>query len=1546
MAMGREPPNARSTAYNAHRTADHRCMPQIEYKQRETRAVDGALGGGQMQCGRIDCWVHHIKKHGERARDALGSVFVRLAIVFGRAMVVVRVGKRAAAMVYVRARFRSTQCCCHVGKKLKGQAGNLIAASYPAKGVKEAHMNGKAFGRDRIESESGLSRRCIYAGMAHRGHGGDRHEKGYSTGIGYDLRLASSACRAACSRMGFCCSAITLRLLKYTICPRAPHREHAAPKLSAQAQRMTHPALCAILLVHFMRGGALVALGASGDHAYGVQAFEVCITGFPAPRAFVPRGGARRLFLFATEPAHCAQEQHGELVGVVPGARKHASALAPAPGRRAALALPSLARRHEARPGRDDLVSRLECARPDATTDTAELAELLRAQSATATGRERGRGRCKLGRQRAWLRAARAATVVALDMGRRAPPAAAGSAPEATARILATRWHECSDEAIQETIASLSASDSPAVAAGHPYHAALRVLSSATHNLTRIRMELEEARRALVEREVARRQRAEELMKELMPSELEVARRVIQSLFTDDDEDGHRIQRKQSHISLTETLSEAIEDDGLLARTEELRESSTPMASKITITPPADEDSAASVSEADDAQSVAPSSSSVPADNISIYSTSNASQKAPSLDTQASARSERSYVSEWMGTWWSKGRSRSGPVPFPLPEEDARDETATDSELPASKDVSDDPVSLPTTPVLKTPRRKGGKSVFGTLGFSILNPAFTTPGKKRRNLSVSDISAFDASPDTEETRSQSVVNSAVGSPVQAAFSASAAAAPTLTTDLQRSTAPSPDPSAVLPYPPGEKPPQGSSLQAIVNATRVMTNDPSSILADQGQDTGPLVARLALELVRRTRENGLEIRHTPKEKKERRQEKANVHEQTKPKVTLSQVNGDVAGTLNRALHAADDTPRPVKTRTKSFSATGLASPLFGTFLQQSSRRPTVLPESASRPAVTSSSDAQIQSMQASPAAPLTRKIASVPLESIIPATSKPPTEYLSRNYTPLTARDFRPSIPLPNSASRLSLYVDAAHPLTDRFGFMYDVSLYDALLLVRAHACGCAAPACLTGIKIADRAEDNEWSDEEDEGPGAIEVLKEQCECNGDVTLEPRSTAASLHRAPTVDSTGTGTDDSPASSRPASASTGTGRKRSSTVTTPAAGQTQKPSTAILSIDADTPRHICVNVIRHLLEQLTDLHDERQAAQRKEWDAFVRQRDKALAGAALSVKPTASASAQSGAAALLGLGTALAEDELSHSEGLIGFAQLGASGRRELDRLVRAGVPLAYRAKLWLECSGGLEMREPGLFTDLLAEAEAEAKAHREGGGDGGVVREIEKDVGRTMPLNVFFGGDGAGVEKLRRVLVAYSRRNPAVGYCQGMNLVASTLLLVYADEEDAFWVLAAIIERILPEDFFSPSLLPSRACPLVLLEYVQEFMPKLYQHLAELGIDLPAICFSWFLSLFTDCLPVETLFRVWDVFVVDGIDVLFRVALAVLRLSEHELLRCESIPAVYVALESLPTRMWQPDKVLQLEYDLRSSVVQTDLTKKRERHMAELLKAII
>jgi hypothetical protein len=67
-----------------------------------------------------------------------------------------------------------------------------------------------------------------------------------------------------------------------------------------------------------------------------------------------------------------------------------------------------------------------------------------------------------------------------------------------------------------------------------------------------------------------------------------------------------------------------------------------------------------------------------------------------------------------------------------------------------------------------------------------------------------------------------------------------------------------------------------------------------------------------------------------------------------------------------------------------------------------------------------------------------------------------------------------------------------------------------------------------------------------------------------------------------------------------------------------------------------------------------------------------------------------------------------------------------------------------------------------------------------------------------------------------------------------------------------------------------------------------------------------------------------------VFLVDGLDVLFRLALGILRSNEQELLRCGSIPAVYVALENLPTRMWQADKILQVS-DSQLIVIQTSLT---------------
>lgn len=1099
-----------------------------------------------------------------------------------------------------------------------------------------------------------------------------------------------------------------------------------------------------------------------------------------------------------------------------------------------------------------------------------------------------------------------------------------------TTQVLANKWHEYSDEAIQAAISRFTVAESPSDVDTHPYHTALRVLSSTLHSLSRARIELEEHRKLLQEKEAARKERAETLLSELLPSEREVAKRVIQSIFTGDDETRHGVQRHGSLSSLKTSLTEAIEDDTLLSRSVP-DDAVTPLASTYIATsarlpqnsevpyvePEATVDRMGSTAAGKSVATLIPEATVSPVDRIA--------EIVP--EHMAPIHHARNDRASWMGTWWQKGKHkhhRALATASVKETSQAPGKQLSRDSSPHSESISSVTPTVPNS----LSRRKTSRSVFESLGISILNPTASSSATTRPNSKPVAEPSFKARID--DTKS-----SVSSSPALSTFSAPVPVTPHLATvgvSYPRSGSFTTSHSLTE-----EKPPQGASLRAIAHATRVMTSDPGSILTDHGRETSPLIAQLALELVKRARDEHVSFREPQKlrEKREHRSSKAEMGDQITAHATLSPIEGTDASTaLNRTLTTEGKTIRKSRSRGANMISP-FTSPLFGSFMPQHKK---ILPavdtsaKSSSEGTTSTARPSNIPVQQQHSA----NKPSSVALESIIPATAKPPTHYLSRTYTPLTAPHFNFTIPLPTSASRFTVYRDdeSKQPLTDRYGFIYDVSQYDVLLLIRAKECGNTAPACLTGVKIADRKESNSWSDDDDDNQeNMVVIVKDSCTCDGEGNLKsPVSFGHSIGKTGAVSSP---PESSSASRQSRATSLSSSRPRSTTVTsttTPLNVSMPHSNTAILIVTQSTPRHVCANVIRHLLDDMTKSHDQNQSAKMKEWDVFVKQRSKVKLPK--NILPAVSTSG-GGAAALLGLGTSVEEEELSHSEGLIGFAQLGLSSnaheRKEFDRLVRGGIPLVYRSKLWLECSGGLDMREPGIFGDLLAHVDEHDL----------VCVEIEKDVGRTMPLNVFFGGDGAGVDKLRRVLRAYSRRNPAVGYCQGMNLVTSTLLLVHADEEEAFWVLSAIIERILPDDFFSPSLLPSRACPLVLLEYVQETMPKLYTHLTALGVDLPAICFSWFLSLFTDCLPIETLFRVWDVFLVDGLDVLFRVALGIIRSNEQELLECESNSAVYVSLENLPTRMWQSDKLLQLELDLRNTISHADLLRRREMHVVTL-----
>lgn len=112
----------------------------------------------------------------------------------------------------------------------------------------------------------------------------------------------------------------------------------------------------------------------------------------------------------------------------------------------------------------------------------------------------------------------------------------------------------------------------------------------------------------------------------------------------------------------------------------------------------------------------------------------------------------------------------------------------------------------------------------------------------------------------------------------------------------------------------------------------------------------------------------------------------------------------------------------------------------------------------------------------------------------------------------------------------------------------------------------------------------------------------------------------------------------------------------------------------------------------------------------------------------------------------------------------------------------------------------------------------------------------------------------------------------------MNFI-SGLLLLFNKPEDAFWNLIAVIERLLPSQF-EDDMSNAVVDRFVFQELVQQYYPKLAQHLKDLSVDVCSLCPQWFLSCFVNALPAETCLRVWDVlFLESSPNILFKVALA-------------------------------------------------------------------
>lgn len=170
------------------------------------------------------------------------------------------------------------------------------------------------------------------------------------------------------------------------------------------------------------------------------------------------------------------------------------------------------------------------------------------------------------------------------------------------------------------------------------------------------------------------------------------------------------------------------------------------------------------------------------------------------------------------------------------------------------------------------------------------------------------------------------------------------------------------------------------------------------------------------------------------------------------------------------------------------------------------------------------------------------------------------------------------------------------------------------------------------------------------------------------------------------------------------------------------------------------------------------------------------------------------------------------------------------------------------------------------------------------------------------------------------------------YVQAMNILTSVLLL-YAKEEEAFWLLVAVCERMLPDYFnrriigekrsgrFSPShslggcffkccscfYLGALVDQAVFEDLIREHLPQLVEHMTDLTF-FSSVSLSWFLTLFISVLPIESAVNVVDCFFYDGIKAILQLGLAVLDYNMDALISChDDAEAVTILNKSVRPR---------------------------------------
>uniref|UniRef100_T1IW08 Rab-GAP TBC domain-containing protein n=1 Tax=Strigamia maritima TaxID=126957 RepID=T1IW08_STRMM len=245
--------------------------------------------------------------------------------------------------------------------------------------------------------------------------------------------------------------------------------------------------------------------------------------------------------------------------------------------------------------------------------------------------------------------------------------------------------------------------------------------------------------------------------------------------------------------------------------------------------------------------------------------------------------------------------------------------------------------------------------------------------------------------------------------------------------------------------------------------------------------------------------------------------------------------------------------------------------------------------------------------------------------------------------------------------------------------------------------------------------------------------------------------------------------------------------------------------------------------------------------------------------------------------------------------------------KVKRYVRKGIPSEHRGLMWATVSGVLELRDqnPDTYTKALSVKKNEELINAI---SIGTIMVIIMDFlnskliyvfrhSKNLPRQCIFQKmDEGHLGSLFNVLVAFAHYHTEIGYCQGLNYIAGLLLLVVKDEEITFWLLTKLVSDIVP-NYYTKKMDGLLQDIEVLSQLVSIKMPQIAAHIEKVDVTWPLIVTKWFVCLYAEVLPIETILRIWDCLFYEGNKILFRVALTLLKIHQDKILAAPDMPRV-------------------------------------------------